>query len=327
MATEVTKQDIYELEGKIDGLISMLSGKTNNNIKALEIKEFIDKYSVVKTLLQTDTITSLLESINQLNQEIKDIQDKANIPLAIANKESQKIVDAYADDTTQLALNITDVKLFKTNVYDSFAKMYQYINSLNIDKKIEQLNTQIAFAKNLSKEIIAQKEKIQDVINKNKEQDQLLEKMDNTNKEQDKQISYANDLIVMLEKQVENYAFFAEEFNTIYITAKDFISEFAYLEEKLNYIVNRDRALEATVKSIVSYMGEDYANLHSVIEKTNEDMNKFMQDIISWTNDSLMFNNEVRAYNLSLAAYNNEMDAIRVQNEETSKMLDSIVIE
>jgi len=326
MANEVTINDIRALEGKVNALIEMLSNKTGSNIKALDIKEFIDKYSIVKDILHSNTIESFLETINSLNKEIQEIQEKANIPLAVANRESQKIIDAYSDNTTQLALNIADVKLFKNNVYMSFKKMYDYINDINIDKKMFELNTQIAFAKNLSKQIIAQKEKIQEVITKNEQQDQFLEKIENVNKEQDKQIDYVNDLIVMMEKQIENYSFFAEEFNTIYMTAKDFLKEFAFLEKKIDYIVRRDDALEEVVKSIVGFVGEDYKNLHQVIDVQKNKMDKFMGDIISWTNDSLMFNNEVKAYNLSLSAYNSRMKDINDENIELGNLLNNIKV-
>jgi len=326
MANEVTINDIRAIEGKINALIEMLSNKTGSNVKALDIKEFIDKYSIVKDILHSNTIESFLETINSLNEEIQEIQEKANIPLAVANRESQKIINAYSNDTTQLALNIADVKLFKNNIYMSFKKMYDYINDINIDKKMSELNTQIAFAKNLSKQIIAQKERIQEVIKKNEQQDQVLEKIKNVNQEQDKQIDYVNDLIVMMEKQIENYSFFAEEFNTIYMTAKDFLKEFAFLEKKIDYIVRRDDALEEVVKSIVGFVGEDYKNLHQVIDVQKNKMDKFMNDIISWTNDSLMFNNEVKAYNLSLSAYNSRMKDISDENIELGNLLDNIKV-
>jgi len=322
----VTQEQLLALQGKIDALIDMISNRGETSVDALSIKDFIEKFSIVKSLMDTDTVTSMLNTIDELNEKIKDVQEAVNVPLSIANTEANKIMSLYSDDATKLALNIADVKLFKSSSYKSFRDLITYISNLKFDDKINELNSQIAFAKDLSQQILAQKDKIQEIISKLDEQDLLLQQMKDTNTTQDQQIDYVNNLIVEVEKQIENYAFFAEEFNKIYITARDFISVFDELQRKIQYIVDRDDALQKTIESIVGFMGGTFAELSNAADNLAAKIDGYTKDVMSWVNDSLMFVNEVKAYNLSLAGYNTQMESIKNNMDALKSEIDAIEV-
>jgi len=314
-----TTEHVNVLEAKIEGLIDIVSNKSNTAVNSLDIKAFMEKYSIYKTLLKSETLNSVVETINELNKQIKNIQTEVNIPLEIANNETNKIIKMYGDDNTQLAINIADIKLFKTSIYKTFKDLIFYISNLKIDEKINDLNANIQIAKDLMGSIIQQKDKINNLVDSIDMQKSVISDIENKNKEQDSQISYANDLIVTLEKQIESYAFFAEEFNNIYMVARDFVKNFTRLEKEMDHISKRDNELYSMYKNIMSFIDGDYRLLSKTIENIDSDFKKYAQDIVSWTTENLMFVNEVRGYNLSLSAYNDKFDSI-------SEDLDNVLV-
>ena len=319
MLMDVIEQ-INVLEAKIDGLIDIISNKSDTAVNSLDIKAFMEKYSIYKTLLNSETLNSMVQSINELNEKIKNIQKEVNIPLEIANNETNKIIALYGDDNTQLALNVADVKLFKSSIYKTFKDLIKYISNLRIDEKITYLNNNINLAKNLMNDIINQKDLLDNIIETVETQKTYILNIDKKNKQQDAQISYANDLIATLEKQIESYSFFAEEFNNIYMVARDFVKNFVKLEKEMDYIYKKDNELRSLIDGIIYFINNDYAVLNRTINDMKDSFEKYAKDIISWTTESLMFVNEVRGYNLSLRAYNNKFD-------DMSLVLDNVLSE
>jgi len=317
-------QRVSVVEGKINALLEMLGNRPELATDAVKIKDFIEKYSVVNTLLASDTIESLLTKVDELNKSIQEVQKELQVPLTVAKEQSAKIMKFYSDDSAQLALNIVDLKLFKSSSYKSLRDVIDYINSFEIDKKMKNLDAQLAIVKDISNKIIQQKDKINSILKRIDTQEELINQIRETNKEQDAQIDYVNNLIVEIEKQIENYAFFADEFNKIYLNAKEFISTFGELKEKLEYIYNRDNIIQKLLEDIIGFMGNDFATINKTIKGLKDSIDSFSKEMLDWLNYSLMFVNEVKAYNLSLGAYNKEMDNIINRCREIKKTITSI---
>ena len=317
-------QRLSIVEGKINALLEMLGNRPELATDAVKIKDFIDKYAVVDALLGSDTIESLLTKIDKLNDSIQEVQKELQVPLTVAKDQSAKIMEFYSDDTAQLALNIVDLKLFKSSSYKSLRDVIDYINSFEIDKKMKNLDSQLALVKDISNKIIQQKDKINSILQKIDIQEELINQIKETNKEQDAQIDYVNNLIVEVEKQIENYAFFADEFNKIYLNAKEFISTFGELKEKLQYVYNRDNIIQKLLEDIIGFMGNDFATINKTIQGLKDSIDSFAKEMLDWLNYSMMFVNETKAYNLSLKAYNEEMDNIINRCSEVKKTIATI---
>jgi chromosome segregation ATPase len=193
-----------------------------------------------------------------------------------------------------------------------------YISDLKIDEKIVSLNSNIELAKEMTNSIAQQKDKIDTIIKTIEVQETVIENIEKKNETQDTQISYANDLIVTMEKQIESYAFFAEEFNNIYMVARDFVKNFTKLEREMEHIYKRDNTLLAMIENIVAFIEKDYRKISNTIDHIDNLFETYAKEIISWTTESMMFVNEVKGYNLSLAAYNDKFDDI-------SSMLDNVL--
>jgi len=313
-----TIEKINILDAKIEGIIDIISNKSDTAVNSLDIKSFLEKYSIYKSLLKSDTLHSMVESINELNKKIKNIETEVNVPLEIAKNETNKIIAMYGDDNTQLALNMADIKLLKSSIYKTFKDLILYISDLKIDEKIVSLNSNIELAKEMTNSIAQQKDKIDTIIKTIEVQETVIENVEKKNEIQDTQISYANDLIVTMEKQIESYAFFAEEFNNIYMVARDFVKNFTKLEREMEHIYKRDNALLAMIENIVAFIEKDYRKISNTIDHIDNLFETYAKEIISWTTESMMFVNEVKGYNLSLAAYNDKFDDI-------SSMLDNVL--
>ncbi len=144
------------------------------------------------------------------------------------------------------------------------------------------------------------------------------------NEKQDEQIEYINDITITLEKEIESYAFFTNEFNKIYLNAKEFMVRFEESLNKLEIIEKRDEALWNVVTKLLNAFIEDYSSIEVAINDMGEKLQSATSEILSWLEYSLMFVNEVKAYNLSLRAYNEEMDKISQRCDNIDKIIQSI---
>ena len=321
-----TLQDLAQIKAKLNALMDMVTNKPQLSIDSSEIEDFIEKYGIVKEIVGEDTLTAVLNKINELNSNIETIQKETEAPLIVAQQQSQKIIDMYSKDEVSLALNIADIKMFKNEIYASFKNFIDYIDKLNIQHKMSVLNEQITVVKNMKADMISQSDKIKNLFSQINEEQELVTTIKEVNKQQDAQIDYLNNLIITIEKQIENYAFFANEFNKIYINAKEFMQRFAESLETLTYIEEKDAILYELVKQISSVLETDFSIVNKEIEELSNRVDNFTNEMLSWLNYSLMFTNEVKAYNLSLSAYNKQMDDLTTRAQKVIQNLETITL-
>lgn len=315
---------VANLEAKVETLIDLISNKPELQSDSVKIKDFIEKYSILQKLLEDETLVSITEKLNALNDTMQEIRNEIEGPLLVAKEQSERLLKIYSDDTTGLALNIADVKLLKEDLYKSIKDFTKYIQSLDIDTKLNTLKEQVALSKALNQEIIAQKSQIDKLLKRIEKDEAIINSIQEVNKEQTDLINQVNDLVVILEKQIEDYAFFTNEFNKIYISAKEFMTRFSEALTTLEFITKRDEILYNFVKKTASLLESDYTTLTTEIKALRSQIQQTLKEMLSWLNHSLMFVNEVRAYNLSLRAYNTQMENIEKRAEDVIAKLETI---
>jgi len=313
-----------EVNSKVNALISLISNKAASQIEEAKLKDFIEKYAIVEEIVNGDTIHSMISNVESVNDKLQDIEESINIPLTVINEQSEKVLKIFGNQDTDLVLNIADIKYTKNAIYSTFRDLINYLNDLNITGKIKELNDKILFTKSLSDEILSQKNKINEVIDKVVEQETMIEAVEKVNQDQSNQIDYTNNLLSIMEKQIENYAFFAEEFNKIYLNARDFISVMDRLRVKMDYIETRDDQLVNLMNTIVSFIDDKYSVFAQAADEMKQKVVNLEQYVLNWVETSLLFTNEVKAYNLSLKAYNQDMDNISERYLSIKNNIDSL---
>lgn len=317
---------LERLNARVEALTDILTNKPELGIDAIKIKDFIDKYSVVNSLLKNDTFTSVVNKLNELNEMIDDIKNETEVPLQVARDQSQKIINLYTSDEVELALNIADVKRFKGEIFVAFRDFITYLQNLNLDKKMAELENEIALSKEIANNFIAMQDTLKQITEDIKSEENLIKKIEQVNEEQDTQINYVNNLITILEKEIESYAFFTNEFNKIYLNAKEFMTRFAEALETLEEIEKRDNALYEVTEHLLNAFTADYSSLESSITDLKTSVKNVTSEMLSWLNDSLLFVNEVKAYNLSLNGYNQNMQDIIKECADIDKLISSISV-
>jgi len=322
---DTTEKRLLELESKVKTLIEMVTNRPELAIDAAKIKDFVDKYSALVSIIKNDTLTTTVEKINKINEVVEDIQKRTEAPLLVAETQSQKILDLYSSDKVELALNVADVKRFKSEIFVALRDFLEYIKELNIEGKMKELEAEIAIAKQLSNDMVVMRDKLKSLNESLNKEMEVLKKIEEVNKAQDEQITYIENLITTLEKEIESYAFFTNEFNKIYLNAKEFMKRFADALTTLENITQRDKALYGLVEKLLNAFVADYSSLEMSINSLSDNLKQFTQEMLTWLNHSLMFVNEVRAYNLSLNAYREEMLNIQAKCDNIDKVIDNIV--
>ena len=317
---------LTQLEAKVNTLIDLISNKPELQSDAVAIKDFIEKYSIVKEILNGETLTSFETKINELNSIIEEVKEKIEGPLLVAKAQSERLLEVYSSDKVSLALNVSDVKMLKEDLYKTVKDFIKYLNSLDIDTKLNTLKEQIIISKTLNQELIAQKTLIDNLASRLEKDENIINHIQEVNQAQNDLINQTHDLITIIEKQIEDYAFFTNEFNKIYINAKEFMTKFAEALHQLEYITQRDDLLYEFVKKTATLLENDYITLTSEVKALKEKITLTMQELLSWLNHSLMFVNEVRAYNLSLKAYNEAMDNISNRADAVINSLKNITL-
>ena len=321
-----SNQDFNVLKGKVESIIDMISNKPELPMDAERIKNFLEKYSIVEALLTTDTIETVISKIDKLNENMDVIQKEVEGPLLVAQQQSEKIIQAYTQKDVNLSLNVADIKMFKSEIFSTFKDFTEYLNKLDISGKMKELDDENALLKSLRLDIIAQKDQLNNILEQIEKEEELIGNVQETNKQQDFQINYVNNLIATVEKQIENYAFFANEFNKIYLNAKNFITKFSEALETLNEIEQRDTLLFKIVGEIASVIETDYSVINGETRALKSKIDEYTKEMLSWLNYSMMFVNEVKAYNLSLGAYNDKMDVLKQKANSVIIDLDSVTL-
>lgn len=317
------EKKIMELTGKVEAVVDILSNRQTNDLDGERIKSFINNYAFLNAIIKDENINSMIQNISIVKNKLKKAQDKIEGILGAIDVETEKLAESLAEGASSLALSAANNALFQASVFDANKSMLQHLADLDITGKLQRMDAALSEAIGLIANLRDQRDQINILFQKVQENKELIEGQDEVNKQQQDLINESQTLVVELEKQIENYAFFAEEFDKIYTTAKDFISSFSELLTDMEYIKNRDGKLEQLLSQATSVYTEDIASMDEVIDSIKTTVNNFGMMTAQKIDDMALFINEFKALNVELDAFKDDTSAIRTTVSNAMDRLNS----
>lgn len=316
----LTEEELIALQGKTGALLDILSGKETNYADGEKLKRFIDNYAVVQALIENDSVTDLIDNIVRIKSRFKDVSGRVDGLLGAVEVESSKLVSSMGEGSSGVALNVADMVLFQTSVSDSYKSILQHLNDIDITGKVNRMESSLRESLGLIDSMRAQKSEINVLLAKVADNKLLLDNMAEVNDNQTLLIDNAENLIVEMEKQIENYSFYAEEFDKVYSTAVTFVAKFSQLADELERVSERDAKLEDLMAAVISLTAQDFTDMESTITKITTSIDSLALNTADKLNGMLEFINEYNAVGTAL-------HAVRVRMQDvTSSIGDELTL-
>lgn len=306
-----TEAQVLELHGKVNALIDILSNRQSDSLDGLKIQSFIDNYAFIDAIVENDSITSMIENIVIIKSRFESVESRIEGILGAAELESEKLADSLGDGASSLALSSANNALFQSSVYDANKNMLQHLADLDVSGKIQKMDSALSQALGLISNLRDQKSQIDVLFEKIEDNRELIDGQQDTNDQQELLIADSQTLVVELEKQIENYAFFAEEFDKIYVVARDFIEVFDGMLTTMNQIKERDAKVELLLVSATAIYTEEIALMDTQINDIKYTIDNFASMTSQKINDMAMFINEFKAISIELDSFNSRNATVR----------------
>lgn len=306
-----TEAQVLELHGKVNALIDILSNRQSDSLDGLKIQSFIDNYAFIDAIVENDSITSMIENIVIIKTRFESVESRIEGILGAAELESEKLANSLGDGASSLALSAANNALFQSSVYDANKNMLQHLSDLDVSGKIQKMDSALSQALGLISNLRDQKSQIDTLFDKIQDNRELIDGQQETNDQQELLIADSQTLVVELEKQIENYAFFAEEFDKIYVVARDFIEVFDNMLTTMNQIKERDAKVELLLVSATAIYTEEIALMDTQINDIKYTIDNFASMTSQKINDMAMFINEFKAISIELDSFSSQNATIR----------------
>lgn len=306
----ITEQEFIALEGKVEALVDILSGRQTNYADGEQLRRFIDNYAVVEALIENDTISELVDNVTRIKDRFSDVSGRIDGLLGAVEVESDKLVESIGAGSTGVALNVADMVLFQTSVSDSYKTMLAHLSDIDITGKINKMEATLRDALGLIDAMKSQKAEVNILLTKVAENRALISNMEDVNNAQTNLIDNTENLIVEVEKQIENYAFYAEEFDKVYATARTFVSKFSELRDEMERIADRDAKLEAILTSLVALTARDFTDMETMISTISTSIDSLALNTAQKLNDMVLFVDEYNAVGTALSAVRTRFQAV-----------------
>jgi hypothetical protein len=307
---EITEEDFVALQGKVEALVSILSGRQVDNADGEKVKRFIDNYAVVEALIENDAISDLITNVVRVKDRFEDVSSRVDGLLGAVEVESSKLVSSMSGGASGVALNVADMVLFQTSVSDSYKSLLQHLNDIDITGKVNRMESALRESLGLIDNMRAQKSEINVLLQRVADNKALIDNMEEVNSNQTLLIDNAENLIVEMEKQIENYAFYAEEFDKVYSTAVTFVSKFSELVQELERVSSRDAKLEEIMSSVISLTAQDFTDMESLTASMTTAVESLALSTAQKLDDMLLFVNEYNAVGMALTSTREKMQDI-----------------
>jgi len=304
------EEELITLQGKVAALIDILSGRQVNHVDGEQIKRFIDNYAVIEALIENDSITDLIENVVRIKDRFQDVSNRVDGLLGAVEVESSKLVSSMGSGASGVALNVADMVLFQTSVSDSYKSLLQHLNDIDITGKVNRMESSLRESLGLIDSMRAQKSEINVLLQKVANNKALIDNMETVNENQTLLIDNAENLIAEMEKQIENYAFYAEEFDVVYSTAVTFVSKFSELVDELERVSARDAKLEEIMSSVISLTAQDFTEMEAMIARITTSVDSLALNTAQKLDGMLTFVNEYNAVGMALSAVKTRMQRI-----------------
>lgn len=318
----INENEFVALQGKVDAIIDILSKKQKDIVDGEQLKHFIDKYAVVESLINNDSVTTLVDNVVQIKNRFKDVSNRINGMIGAVEVESDKLVSNIGQNSSAVALNIADMVLFQTSVSDSYKSILQHLKDIDITGKINRMESALREALGLIDSMKAQKSEINVLLNKIAENKALIDNMEEVNNNQSKLIDNSQNLITEMEKQIENYAFYSEEFDKVYSAAATFVSKLSQLVDELERVSNRDAKLEDLMNAIISLTAQDFTDMEGITASVTTSLDSLGSNTAQKLNNMIEFVNEYNATGTAFHAVRKRMQTITSTVGDEMKLLD-----
>ena len=322
----ISEKDFIVLQGKVGALTDVLSGRQANYADGEKLKRFIDNYAVVEALLNNNSVLDLIDNIVLIKNRFQDVSDRVDGLLGAVEVESNKLVSSLSSGSSDVALNVSDMVLFQTSVSDSYGSMLEHLQDIDITGKMNAMESTLRESLGLISSMKEQKNEINVLLQKVADNKALIDNMEDVNNSQSSLIDNSENLIAEMEKQIENYAFYSEEFDKVYVTAITFVSKFKEIVDELDRVSARDSQLESITYSIIDLSAQDFTDMESIISTVTKSLDSLALNTAQKLDDMVMFINEYNATGLALAGVKNKMSAIASSNTEEVDSLNSAEI-
>jgi len=301
----INDSDFLKLQGKVNALISVLSEKERNYADAEKIKNFIDNYAVLISLIEDNGTLDFIDQVVAEKRRFDEVSSKIDGLLSVIDIESNKIVSQLGGGQSSVALGLADMSMFQASVSDSYSSMVEHLAEIDINGKMNRMESAVSQSLGLVDELRQQKAQLDVVLQKIAENRAILDNMDSVNDEQQRLIEDTENMIAELEKQIENYAFYSEEFDKIYTTAVAFTRSFSSLMSTVTYLSSRDAKLTALMNSVISLSSQDFIEMENIVSGIKTAMSNLAYNTAQKIEDSMMFINEYNAVGLAVESVSN----------------------
>ncbi len=316
---------VLKLEGTVSALTDILSGNQVDSIDGERIKRFIDNYGLIGSIVENETVDVFLSNIVIAKSRFDQVSLKVDGLLAAAESESEKLVSQLGGGASGLAINMADSALFRASVGDAYKSMMQHLSDLDITGKINQMDSSLSEALGLIGDMRSQRSQINVLLQKIADNKTLLDNMDDVNNTQTTLISTSQNLIAELSKQIENYAFYAEEFDKVYVSAVNFVGQFSSLVLELERVSARDDAIANMLRDVISVSAHDFTTMEAYISSITETVDRLGTDTAQKINDMLLFVTEYNAIGTAVHAVSDRFTDITANIEAKTLVMDGVV--
>jgi hypothetical protein len=224
--------------------------------------------------------------------------------------ESDKLVSGLAGGSSGVALNVADMVLFQTSVSDAYKNMLGHLSDIDITGKINRMESALGEALGLIETMRAQRNEINILLQKIAENRALLDNMEEVNNDQTSLIDNAQNMIVELEKQIENYAFYSEEFDKVYTTAVTFVSKFSDIVAELERVSKRDANLESLMSDVISLTEQSFVTFEYLNQEMVSSIDRLGLTTAQKIDNMILFVDEYNAVGTALHAVSDRMEAV-----------------
>jgi len=317
----ITEERLIELEGKVEALVDVLSGRQVDNADGEKIKRFIDNYAVVTGLIENEGIDKFITSLVEVKSRFDQIAGRMDGLLGAIDAESDKLVKGLGGGSSGVALNVADMIMFQVSVADGYKAMLQHLRDIDITGKINTMEASLREALGLINTMRAQKEQINVLLQRVADDETIIEDIKEVNDTQQELIQNTENMIAQVEKEIENYAFYAEEFDKIYTTASNFVARFRDLVAELERVSSRDARLESLMADVMSVTFTSATEFERLTGELSQSINSLAADTAQKLEDMMLFVNEYNAVGLALRGIKDDMVAVKAECSDKASVV------
>jgi len=318
------EEELIALKGKVAALISILTGKQESRVDGEKLQRFIENYAILEAMTGDKTISAFVEQIGIIQDRFSQVSGRVEGLLGATEVETAKLLETLGGDKNDIALNVANSVQFQLTVTDSYKSLLTHLNKLDITGKIQRMEVTLSEGLGLIRSMKGQEQEIAILLQKIAMNKELIDGMDVVNTQQTTLIEHTEDMLVELERQMENYAFYAEEFDKVYSTATKFIAQFSSMSLEMERITKRDSNLEHILSTTLKTVFDDYIKIQNIINSFNEGLSNFGLETAEKLNGINIYVNEYKAISNAIGTVSERCDTAKANIDNLTTELNDL---